>query len=411
MIVNKRNFLFNNSSGASVMEVLLAMAIVSMAAPFVYRQISKTNQTIHDIAIAKKVISTRDDALNFVRMNQDKWPENAQIKLDEAELDLISTDAAAGFIDKYAVNGATITDIYLAFVAADTGLRTNEIARHIGSDAAVVDIDGIAYGNTWAVAAPDFIPGDLIYRISRDVAGADTTRYLHRGTSGEDNLNTMERDLDMANHHIYSVATLGGKSLRSRNANTPFVDASDVNANTVYFSSGANLSNDETVFGNVRVSGDISGFRNMYADNFNGHGYTTNGRIVVDKVSISESVNVANNFVLKSDSSRTISGFTGISANSVLAPYISATEMMFYNNFGLTVSGELLMSTTTPLKLGAWSFTSGRAPSFKRFNVSRAKRPSMPSNNEFDALMKSGWRQTSGIVQPVYQQDYTYTIR
>lgn len=102
----------------------------------------------------------------------------AQIRLDETELDAISPDAAAGLIDKYSVNGAVVTDVYLAFEFANTDVRTNKIARHIGGDAAVVGADSVAYGNTWAVAAPDFIPGDLIYRISRDVAGTDTSRYL-----------------------------------------------------------------------------------------------------------------------------------------------------------------------------------------------------------------------------------------
>ena len=222
MIVLNSKIFSDNCRGASVLEVLLAMAIVAIATPFVYSQIAKTNRTVHDIAIARKIMSTRDAALNFVRMNQDAWPDNAQIKLDDTELDTISTDAAAGFIDKYAVNGAIITDVYLAFVAADTGLRTNEIARHIGTDAAVVSDDGVAYGNAWAVAAPDFIPGDLIYRISRDIAGTDTSIYLHRGTMGEDGLNMMQRDLDMAKHHVYNVASLNGKSARARNINVTF---------------------------------------------------------------------------------------------------------------------------------------------------------------------------------------------
>ncbi|MBR2412564.1 MAG: hypothetical protein IKB10_02775 [Alphaproteobacteria bacterium] len=410
MIVLNSKIFSDNCRGASVLEVLLAMAIVAIATPFVYSQIAKTNRTVHDIAIARKIMSTRDAALNFVRMNQDAWPDNAQIKLDDTELDTISTDAAAGFIDKYAVNGAIITDVYLAFVAADTGLRTNEIARHIGTDAAVVSDDGVAYGNSWAVAAPDFIPGDLIYRISRDIAGTDTSIYLHRGTMGEDGLNMMQRDLDMAKHHVYNVASLNGKSARARNINVTFIDSTDVVADNVYFSSGANLDNDASVFGNIRVTGDISGFRNIYADNLNGRGYTTTGHIITDRATIYNSINVANNFTLKSDSTRTISAFAGISASSVLAPYISAEEMIFYDNFGLTVSGELLMSTSTPLKLGNWSFPSTKPPAFKSFNVSRATRPAMPSRGEFNAIMRSGWQATDTYSPPTFQQTYISTI-
>ncbi|MBP3397417.1 MAG: hypothetical protein J6K82_00625 [Alphaproteobacteria bacterium] len=392
MTVTGNKIFSNDSHGASIMEVLLAMAIVAIATPFVYRQIAQTNHTVHDIAVARQIISVRDSVLNYVRMNQDKWPDTAQIKLDDQELGAISDMAVAGFIDKYAVNGATITDVYLAFDLPDDDLRTNKIARHIGGDAAVVGADSVAYGNTWAVAAPDFIPGDLIYRVTRDVSGEDTSKYLHRATSGEDDFNVMMRDLDMAHHHIYNVATMGAESARVKNGRTVFIESDDIVANTVYFSSGANLDGEEVHIGDLRVSGDMSGFRNVYADNINGRGYTTSGRIVADRATVLDTVNVANDLVLKSDSSRTISGFTGISANSVVAPFISAQEIIFYDNFGLTVSGELLMSTNSPIKIGNWFFPSTKPPQFSKFTLSRATLPPAPSSRDFREIMRSGWR-------------------
>lgn len=394
MVVLNKKFFSNSARGASILEVLLAMAIVAMAMPFVYNQIATTSNTLHDIAAARRIMSTRDAVLNFVRMNQDKWPDSAQIRLDESELASISPDASAGLVDKYAVNGAVITDVYLAFETPDDDLRTNKIARHIGGDAAVVGDDGVAYGNTWAVAAPDFISGDLIYRISRDVAGTDTSQYLHRGTSGEDNLNVMERDLDMAHHHIYNVASLNASSARIKNGNATFVDANDLVANTTYFSSGANVDGSNVSLGAVRVSGDMSGFKNIYADNVNGRGYTTTGRIITDRATITNSINIAHDLVIKSDTSRTISDFTGISVNSVAVPFVSAEEMIFYDNFGLTVSGELLMSTTSPLKIGNWIFPSTTPPQFSSFTLSRATRPAMPTRGEFNSLMRTGWQGT-----------------
>lgn len=401
MTVSRLNFFNTENRGASIMEVLLAMAIIALATPFVYNQIAQTNHTIHDIAVAKRVMSTRDAALNFVRMNQDKWPQTAQIRLDEAELDAISADAVAGLIDKYSVRGATITDVYLAFELGDSEIRANKIARHIGTDAAVVGTDSIAYGNTWAVAAPDFMPGDLIYRISRDVAGIDTSRYLHRATSGADGLNVMERDLDMARHHVYNVATVSGKSARIKNGNATFVDSNTVTANTIYFSSGANIDGTDISVGNMRVSGDMSGFRNVYADNINGNKFTTSGRIITDRATILDTVNVSGDFIIKSDSARTISGFTGISASSVATPYISAEEMIFYDNFGLTVSGELLMSTTPPLKIGNWTFQSTKPPAFSAFKLSRGDAPSAPSRNAFSPLFRSGWQTTQTTISTI----------
>ncbi len=401
MTVSRCKIFTNSNRGASITEVLLAMAIVAMATPFVYSRITQTNETIRDISYAKKIISSRDNALNFVRMNQDKWPDVVQIRLDEAELSAISPNAVAGFIDKYNISGAVVTDVYLAFNMAKNDLRANKIASHIGGDAAVVGGDGIAYGNTWAVSAPDFISGDLIYRISRDIAGEDTSKYLHRATSGEDDFNVMMRDLDMAHHHIYNVATVSAESVRARNTSTRFLNSTEVIADNVYFSSGANMNGQDVKIKDLRVSGDTYGFRNIYADNMNGRGYTTKGHIITDRATITGSINVANNFVLKSESARTITGFTGISAGMVSTSYISCQEMVFGDNFGLTVSGELLMSSTAPLRIGNWSFPSTKPPSFHRFELSRGKIPSVPTNSEFDILMKSGWQINTQI--PVVQ--------
>lgn len=396
MTVSNRIFSGINNRGASITEVLLAMAIVAMAAPFAYNQIAQTNDTIRDIAYARKILSSRDSVLNFVRINQDKWPDVVQIKLDETELQGIAPNAIAGFIDKYNISGAVVTDVYLAFDMNKSNLRANKIAKHIGGDAGVVDFDGVAYGNSWAVSAPDFKAGDLIYRVSRDVAGEDTTKYLHRATNGEDDLNVMARDLDMASHHIYNVATVAAESVKARNANTSFLNATDLTANTVYFSSGANINGENVTIDNLRINDDMYGFRNIYANNLNGHGYTTKGNIIADRANILNTINVANNLVLKSDSTRSISDFIGISASSVIVPYLSCDEIIFHNDSGLTVSGELLMSTTIPLRIGSWSFPSTVPPSFTKFNVAKATLPSAPSGSEFRPLLRSGWKTTSG---------------
>ena len=393
-----RNEIFNQDCrGASIIEVVLAMAIIAMASPFVYNQISQTNNTLKNIATAKKIINVRDNVLNFVRINQDKWPDIVQIKLSDEELSAISPDAVAGFIDKYAITGATTTDVYLAFDLPGTQLQSNKIAQHIGTDAAVVGGDGVAYGDTWAVSAPDFVVGDLIYRISRDVVGEDTSKYLHRATSGEDDLNVMKRDLDMATHNIYNVADLSAKSISTRNASATFIETPIVSSNEVFFSGGANVDGQNIELGNVRVSGDVSGFRNIYAQNLNGNKYTTQGRIITDRATIYEKINVSRDLILKSDTTKTISGFTGITVNTVLTSFISTEEIMFYDNFGLTISGELLMSTVSPLKIGNWIFPSTRPPEFSKFNISRAQKPDMPNQNAFSEILRDGWQQTITI--------------
>ncbi len=401
MAVYNKRFFYHETRGASIIEVVLAMAIVALATPFVYNQINQSNKTIKNIAVAKKIMKSRDSVLNFVRINQDKWPDVAQIKLSPEELNNISTDAVAGFIDKYTVSGATKTDVYLSFDMPESDLQSAKIAQHIGADAAVVGGDGIAYSDTWAVSAPDFVVGDLVYKISRDVVGADTSKYLHRATSGEDELNVMQRDLNMGRYNIYNIATLGAKSANVRNANTTFVDAPIIAANEVYFSGGANVEGQNIQLGNVRVSGDVSGFRNIYAKNLNGNRYTTDGRIITDRATIYESVNVSKDLILKSDSTRTISGFTGISVNTVLTSFVSTEEIIFYDNFGLTISGELLMSTVSPLKIGNWVFPSTRPPEFSDFNISRAKKPAMPNANSFSEILRDGWQESTIITNKI----------
>ena len=84
VIACKTNIFNDNSRGASMTEVLLAMAIVAMATPFLYSQISDTNNTLRDISAANEIISLRDTVLNFVRLNQSDWPDTAQIKLADA---------------------------------------------------------------------------------------------------------------------------------------------------------------------------------------------------------------------------------------------------------------------------------------------------------------------------------------
>lgn len=388
-----RTKIFSDATrGTSMTEVILAMAIVAIVSPFLYTQITDATDNVRDMALARNIIALRGNVLNYVRANQDRWPDVAQIKLANDELSEISGVATAGFIDKYAVSGATITDVYLAF---DTGLkpiRTMRVARHIGVDAAVVSDDGVAYGASWAVSAPDFQPGQLIYRVTRDIAGIDTSKYLHRTSSDDEDLNVMQRDLNMGGNSIFNIATMVAKSARIKNAAAMFANVQDLSATTVFFPDGANMNATSADIGAMRVTGDVTGFRNITASNLNGASYTTHGRIVTDRASVTKSVNVAKDFILKSNSALTVSGFAGVSANTVKTPYVSATEMTFFENFGLTISGELLMSTNAPLKIGAWTFPSTVPPSFNALTFERATIPGAPSRNAFGPLMQSGWK-------------------
>lgn len=379
-------------SGGGLVEVLLALVIIAVAAPFTYSMISESTHNMHNMAIANDIISIRPIILNFVRTNQDLWPDHAQIKMSDEEVAEFSESISSGFIDKYTVHGGTIIDVYLAFDLDTSKRRIAQIAQNIGSDAAIVADDGVAYGDSWAVTAPDFRPGNLVYKISRDLSDIDTSKFLHRGASGADDLNMMERDLNMGGHDIYSVGGLDGKSIRVRSIDATFINAESLDAQNVYFSSGANMNGDKVKIGTLRVSGDTNGFRNITANKLNGSAYSVNGRIIADRATINNSVNVGRDLTLKSSSLRTVSGFAGLAVGSVYTPYISAGEIVFYNNFGLTVSGELLMSSSPPIKLGSWSFPSTTPPSFSSLTLTRAPIPAMPSASEFEKIMGADWK-------------------
>ena len=392
MAVNKTKIFNNEKNGASILEVLMSMAIVAVAMPFVYSQISETNKNIRDMAIAQNIIELRPAVLNFIRLNQDTWPDVVQIRMSEEDLQMVADDVNAGFIDKYVVNGASITDVYLSFKTGTTNLHTANIASHIGDDAAIVGADGVAYGRTWAVAAPEFNVGDLVYRITRDVAGEDKTKYLHRGSSGDDELNVMLRDLSLGGYNIYDIGGVYASALRIRDVTSTFVTTTDLAADSIYFSNGANMSGNNVSIGSLRVTDDIIGFRNIYAKKLNTNGFTTSGRIVADKATITNSLNVSKDMNLKADSSRTISSFIAIKAGTVYTPFLSTAEIMFPENFGLTVSGELMMSTNSPIKFGSWVFPSLTPPSFSELSIGRAKMPAVPNASEFSALMSDNWQ-------------------
>lgn len=396
MIVYKKHFnrlVLMSQRGASMTEVILAVAVIVAVSPFIYNQILNMARDSEDIAKANQIVKYRDGIINFLRINQNKWEDADEIKMTDEEIEEIAPLAHTVFIDKYKVNGATITEAYLAFTIPQSRYRVANIAKQIGEDAAVVREDGIAYSQSWAVSAPEnFYVGDLIYRVSRDFEGADKSKFLHRGTMGEDNLNQMQRNLHMNNFNIFNVSDIDAVSAKIVDADAVFLDASVVDANNIYFSSGANMNSANMAVGSMRVTGDTNGFKTIMADKLNGDKYTTNGRIIADRATIGNSINVSGNLILKSASATTSSGFGGISMNKLLTPYISATDMSFFENYGITVSGELLLAAQAPLKIGTWVFPSVTPPSFSKFILTRATLPATPDADEFKKLTDKDWQ-------------------
>ena len=394
MIVYKKHF-YNKFAqrGATMTEVILAIAVVIAVSPFLYSQIVNMAHESADITSANQIVKLRDGVINFLRINHTKWKDTEEIRMTEEQIQEIAPTAHSGFIDKYKVNGAAITDVYLAFDLDMPDYRVANIAKQIGDDAAVVREDGIAYSQSWAVSAPeDFYVGDLIYKISRDFEGADKSRFLHRGTMGEDGLNQMQRNLHLNNYNLFNVSDIDANSAKIVDVDAVFLNADVVDANSIYFTSGANMNSASVAVGSMRVTGDTNGFKMIRADKLNGDKYTTNGRLVVDRATIGNSINVANNLILKSSGTQRTATFGGISMGKLLTPYLSATDIVFFENFGITVSGELLLAGDAPLKIGSWFFPSNTPPSFSKFILTRTEIPSVPDANEFKNIMQKNWQ-------------------
>ena len=65
--------------------------------------------------------------------------------------------------------------------------------------------------------------------------------------------------------------------------------------------------------------------------------------------------------------------------------------MVFGDGFGVTVSGELLLSGAGPLQIGSWVFPTNTPPSFSKLILTRASVPSVPDVQEFKNITSANW--------------------
>ena len=69
--------------GATMTEVILAVAVVVVVSPFLYNQIIDMTHESSDIATANKIVNLRGSVINYLRINQPQWDEVAEIKMGE----------------------------------------------------------------------------------------------------------------------------------------------------------------------------------------------------------------------------------------------------------------------------------------------------------------------------------------
>ena len=367
--------------GASLLEMLFAIALVSLAMPFAYRQIASLGEDLKVMGIAKQLVQDSAPIKNHLRVYAEEFPAGELVKVEIDRKDH----------QVFILNSGEITSAFVVVQSyREDILKSHKIARMLGFDAAVVESDFIAYSGAggWSVLIPESRPGDLVYRIILPRREDDTARYLHRTVLSEDELSSMKRDLLMDGFSLININETGAEKLVSTDLDTFLARTPVIAANALYFSGGLNLNPEKSTLRNIRVNGDAIGFRNIFADILN-----SQGTLTTDRAAISTQLTVSDNFEVKAPYSKTVSGFAGVTAGNVKTSYLDATTLTFFPGFGLTVSGETLYSGTPPIKLGQWTFPGTNSPRFSELRLANlGGRTLAPQVPDFSEILKDGWR-------------------
>ncbi len=409
---DKTGIFIDQQRGAGLLETLLAITVVGAVLPFAYNSATEMSHSIADSAEANRVLAWHDPVMAYVRKNQADWPSTAQIEFDEEEVVVMGTGdnrllhPYAGFIEKRQNSGGAVINAYLAFRPVGiTEMRVTNIAKNLGSDAAVASDGGNAASSAgWSISSELFADGDLIFRISDILGDDDANKYLHRTYLDDVELNTMRRDLDMAKNSIFDIGKITAQILNATNSSLWFIETPQIKTSEIYFPEGVSIDGSKTVFGSVNVNGDVNGLRKITTAKLKGAGvlsgaqWSSRGDVVVDSVNVNGPVNVQRDMVIRTESSRSISGFAGVRTNSVATPYIFADQMFFASGYGITISSELLYSTSgVPIKLGSWSFPSTSSPKFSTLTLYKSDGKELgevlavPNTKDIAPIMKSGW--------------------
>jgi hypothetical protein len=368
--------------GASLLEMMFAIAIVALAMPFAYRQVANIGRSMQMLAFAKQLAAAADPVKNFMRLNASDFAEGEFAEVEyEGEDKRVLILKTGGVLEAFVVSKAS------------NALESNKIAAMIGPDAAAVAQDGAAYSAAggWAIAIPGTGDGDVVLRVRYARQSDDTAGYLHRTVLSEGELSTMKRDLSMGGFSINNAGAVNARKLNSPDVDSFLAKTPVIAAESVYFAGGLNLNPAGAFIPNIRATGDSIGFRNFYADDFD----SGRGSITADRATIKEKLSVGVRFEVKSPSARTVGGFAGASAGSLRCAYLDTENLTFMPGFGLTVSGELLYSATPPIKLGSWSFpnSGGAGPRFSKLVLSNlGGKDVVHAVPDFSEVMEDGWQ-------------------
>lgn len=374
---NKNNM--NAQRGSSILETILAIALSLVLVPFIYFQISDMNNAVKDVAVANRIVKSQDKVIDFVRQNQGVFKVDGSditSELNELDLDLPNSTMHSAWVFK---NDAT-TEVYMAFTF-DSEYKAANIAKYIGEDAAIVSNDNVAYAQNWAIGVSDdfnFYPGDLIFRISHDFGGEDRGHFLHRGSFGEDELNTMEQDLYMGNKDVQLVANITGDNLGSASAPIENLSVASMNipteisVNKVTALCGAQIKSENlTGFYELKVADgvDVSGFKKIYANKITKADgvLSSNPSLTANKVTVASEATIQDKLTVVGDGIARFKFFGASKIGNILyakiGSYNSKAELQTLSNepiiFTNNAPSTLTNNTPSILKINSWEYTPG----------------------------------------------------
>jgi type II secretory pathway pseudopilin PulG len=399
--------------GSSLLETLLAIGILGLAAPWVYDRIAQTTQELAEVSAARRFTTLADAIRNFMLLNQSVWPDEYEYKI--AADDFFATFEAYGatrprashpdifnapqvhITKKQTALGVFAINAYMTTTMTGSAQMTAaRFARHIGAGAMVNE------------------DGAVQVRVSATGNDLDRDGFLHRvPVAGSPELNAMDTNLLMSSggqrFGIVGVRLADGVEIDASDATAPHLSADTFDSVSVLFAKGLRLNPEKSFVKTLRVAGDIVGVKTMTAAALHGglpgsgmstlseNTFSSQGRVVADRTTITEELLVGNTLSIKPFSARTISAFDEVAANSLSTPTISVAALNVGGGGGVTISSDRMMDTMMPpIKLGNWSFP-GNTPEFHVIRVMAYSSDELTElltaeHIDMSKLMNSNWQ-------------------
>jgi hypothetical protein len=371
--------------GASLLELLLSLAVFMSMMPFVYRFAMDRKEQAANMAIVSEIEVVRNALEQYVAANKQKLlaPMSANVvRVKQSDLENIPPRTDRSSIQlrvvksKDSAGRSFVQGIVIFDEKSLTPLRTRQIALSGGQEAGFADGNMLhgAFG-TWRtpLSAVDAVAGgnSILAQTRPFRSGGD---YLQRLPSSSPLDATLQSDLDMGGHNVSDTKSMTAASVRfldTLTANSIEISRMTV-ANRLDWTAGINVFGDALVNGpiisdgrsvdaaRISVAGD-SHFRSVSTDELRADNLYLSGFSVGSQpgsapiLSISGTLDLAGGHVKAMD---TIIAFSGsVAPKLVVSGRIedSADGRFHWDMSGEAVLGDLLLTDLNKLAKIAYS--------------------------------------------------------